>query len=86
VEARVLLPLIQRWMGHARLKTTAIYLQLGGAEERRFAQQLWRADALPDGSQLGEQLRQALHPPGPWFALPFDSLNLSRFDHLAASL
>lgn len=34
--------LTQRWMGHARLETTAIYQQAIGEEERSFAQRLWR--------------------------------------------
>ena len=32
----------QRWMGHARLETTAIYQQAFGQEERIFAQRFWR--------------------------------------------
>ena len=33
--------LIQRWMGHASLSTTAIYLDATGAEERNFAARTW---------------------------------------------
>ena len=42
--------LTQRWMGHARLETTAIYQHVVGREERSFAGRLWRAvgtDAEP---------------------------------------
>ena len=35
------LPLVQRWMGHADLETTAIYLQVVGNEEASFAGRLW---------------------------------------------
>lgn len=35
------LPLVQRWMGHASINTTAIYLQVIGKEERIFAKRLW---------------------------------------------
>jgi integrase len=35
------LHVIQGWMGHARLSTTAIYMGLSGSEERAFAQRLW---------------------------------------------
>ena len=35
------LPTIQKWMGHARLETTAIYLGVSGEEERNFARRLW---------------------------------------------
>lgn len=34
--------LTQRWMGHARLETTAIYQQAIDEEERGFARRLWR--------------------------------------------
>ena len=35
------LPTIQRWLGHAYLKTTAIYLDVQGVEERNFAKRVW---------------------------------------------
>jgi integrase len=34
--------LTQRWMGHARLETTAIYQHAIGEEERAFAERIWR--------------------------------------------
>lgn len=36
------LNLVQRWMGHASLATTAIYLDVIGDEEREIAQRMWR--------------------------------------------
>ncbi len=33
--------LIQRWMGHAQLTTTAIYLEAMGEEERALAAKMW---------------------------------------------
>jgi len=33
--------MVKKWLGHARLETTAIYLDVIGAEERRIAQRLW---------------------------------------------
>lgn len=36
--------LIQRWMGHANLTTTAIYIEAVGNEERLFAQRMWVGD------------------------------------------
>lgn len=33
---------VQKWLGHAHLKTTAIYLDVCGVEERELAQKLWR--------------------------------------------
>lgn len=35
------LPTLQKWMGHAKLDTTGIYLQIVGAEERELATRLW---------------------------------------------
>ena len=35
------LPTVQKWLGHARLETTAIYLNATGDEEREFAKRLW---------------------------------------------
>jgi integrase/recombinase XerD len=35
------LPIIQRWMGHARPTTTAIYLQVVDDEERQLAARMW---------------------------------------------
>jgi len=35
--------LVQRWLGHASLRTTAIYGDVIGPEERAFAERMWRA-------------------------------------------
>lgn len=35
------LNLTQRWLGHARLSTTAIYADVSGAEEMGFAERFW---------------------------------------------
>jgi integrase/recombinase XerD len=35
------LNLVQRWLGHASMTTTAIYLQAMGVEEREIAQRMW---------------------------------------------
>ena len=34
--------LVQRWLGHASLETTAIYGDVTGREEREFASRIWR--------------------------------------------
>ncbi len=36
------LTLLQKWLGHASLATTAIYLDVVGEEERAFAERMWR--------------------------------------------
>ena len=35
------LPTVQKWLGHARLETTAIYLGVTDDEERNLARRLW---------------------------------------------
>jgi integrase/recombinase XerD len=34
--------LVQRWLGHASLRTTGIYADVAGPEERAFAARMWR--------------------------------------------
>ena len=34
--------LVQRWLGHASLKTTAIYADVIGPAERAFAERMWQ--------------------------------------------
>lgn len=41
VTAGIPLNLLQRWLGHADMKTTAIYANASGAEERWLASRLW---------------------------------------------
>jgi len=42
VAENIPLPTVQKWLGHARLETTAIYLNASGDEERDFAKRLWK--------------------------------------------
>jgi integrase len=41
IRSGVPLNLVQRWLGHARMETTAIYLQAMGLEEREIAARMW---------------------------------------------
>lgn len=41
LQALVPLHLVQRWMGHARISTTAIYADASGDEEAAFAARFW---------------------------------------------
>jgi site-specific recombinase XerD len=34
--------LVQRWLGHASLRTRTIYADVSGREERQFAARMWR--------------------------------------------
>jgi integrase len=43
LHAGVPVTLVQRWLGHARLSTTAIYAEVSGPEEDAFAQRYWRS-------------------------------------------
>lgn len=43
VQAGVPLNLVQRWLGHADIGTTAIYTNAVGAEEREIAARMWSA-------------------------------------------
>ena len=42
IQAGVPLNLVQRWLGHARISTTAIYTDASGPEERGLAQMFWQ--------------------------------------------
>jgi integrase len=41
---KIPLPTVQKWLGHARMDTTAIYLEVTGNEERELAKRLWSKD------------------------------------------
>lgn len=43
IRSGVPINLVQRWLGHARMETTAIYLQAMGREEREIAARMWSA-------------------------------------------
>lgn len=42
IQSNIPLNLVQRWLGHADIKTTTIYTDAMGAEEREFASRMWR--------------------------------------------
>ena len=41
VAVKIPLSIIQKWLGHARIETTAIYLDVLGEEEKSLARRLW---------------------------------------------
>jgi len=45
VQAGIPLNLVQRWLGHAQLSTTAIYADAVGAEEQEIAGRMWGGNA-----------------------------------------
>lgn len=44
LQSGVPLMLLQRWLGHARMTTTAIYTEVSGPEERFFASRIWSGE------------------------------------------
>lgn len=49
IQAQVPLNMVQRWLGHADMKTTAIYTSAIGPEERAIAARMWGDDTeAPD--------------------------------------
>lgn len=42
ISAGVPLPTVQRWLGHASLHTTSIYLDFVGDDERKLAEKVWK--------------------------------------------
>ena len=47
-ETGIPLNMMQKWLGHARIETTAIYANAVGAEERAIARRMWRAHRFRD--------------------------------------
>lgn len=54
IQAGIPLTLVQRWLGHADIKTTAIYTSAVGPEEREIAARMWRQKTSPNPSDLTE--------------------------------
>jgi len=69
LQAGVPLNLVQRWMGHARLSTTSIYLDVSGPEEVLFAQRFWRL--APFDGRANRHVRKS--PNHPVCRLPMKS-------------
>lgn len=46
IQSQVPLNLVQRWLGHADMRTTAIYTNATGPEERSIATRMWQRGAL----------------------------------------
>lgn len=52
------LSIVQRWLGHARIETTAIYASAIGEEERNLARRTWSSLelAIPSNTALPSEL------------------------------
>ena len=66
IQAQVPLTLVQRWLGHADIKTTTIYTSAIGPEERQIASRMWVAnDRQPPEPADASQTRPALRAQPP---------------------
>lgn len=64
VQSAVALNVVQRWMGHARIETTAIYADVMGKEEYALARRTWMSlgKLLNDGNLTAQRLDKANKP------------------------
>lgn len=62
IQSDVPLTLVQRWLGHANLKTTAIYTAAMGAEERKLAERMWGAPQSETGGRAASPMPKAQVP------------------------
>lgn len=46
IQSQVPLNLVQRWLGHADMRTTAIYANATGPEEQAIARRMWQQNAM----------------------------------------
>lgn len=70
LQALVPAPLVQRWLGHASLRTTAIYADVVGDEERLFAGRMWQVGgegaSMGHWQQIGEENRKVREARSRW--------------------
>lgn len=61
IQSGVSINLVQRWLGHASLATTAIYTEAVGPEERLIAARMWQFESqMQEINQPNNLLRNAL--------------------------
>lgn len=70
IQSGVPLTLVQRWLGHADIKTTAIYTSAMGPEERQIAERMWRgrtrsSPTVPQMPPRGSQATASQPPDTP---------------------
>jgi len=72
IQSNVPLNLVQRWLGHADIKTTAIYTSAVGPEEREFASRTWHfGKSRPPDSQVRRR-RRSVKSAAPSLTAPAD--------------
>src|ERR1044071_3936210 len=62
IRSGVPLNLVQRWLGHASMTTTAIYLDALGEEEREIAARMWvtPVSPIPSSAPQPEHVRETI--------------------------
>lgn len=73
IQASVPLTLVQRWLGHADIKTTAIYTGAMGPEEREIAARMWQRKSMwerPSGRASSDSRDLDPEPINPSFDYP----------------
>ncbi|MHA6765940.1 tyrosine-type recombinase/integrase [Sphingobium ummariense] len=66
IQAGVPLNLVQRWLGHADMKTTAIYANASGPEEREIAARAWLTQDSVYESKRRRTGSWLMKSPAPW--------------------
>jgi integrase len=76
LQASVPLNIVQKWLGHADISTTAIYVAVAGPEEMLFAERFWQSAAKVRSPALVRPARNRKNGSGrPWWRKPaFDQL------------
>jgi hypothetical protein len=59
IQSNVPLNLIQRWLGHADIKTTTIYTDAMGPEERQFAARMWPTEIDDTANRKAKRPRRS---------------------------
>ena len=63
VTAGIPLNLVQKWLGHAQLSTTAVYANAVGAEEKDIARRMWAERSVVTASGGHVSLTLKAHQP-----------------------
>ena len=62
VTAGIPLNLVQKWLGHAQLSTTAIYADAVGAEEKDIASRMWGVAHSQEANRIRSAMFVMGHP------------------------
>jgi integrase/recombinase XerD len=72
--------MVKRWLGHASLATTEIYLEAIGSEERALAARMWQADPRSTGPVVSSSITPCKCKSGPRSVLPVTVSSADRFE------